>query len=206
MKLYYVPHTCALACWIALEWAKDANAIADYEVETLTMAQVHSDDYKAINPLTQVPALAIDGKIYGQAGAILQYVADLCPTLGADAGAVNRLEFNGLMNFLASDLHPTFGTCFVPNRFTTDSSEQTIESVRTASFARIDRALTHLDNLLGDSNHLYRNKRTVLDAYAFVIARWSSHLKKSWQDYPNIKRFVETMHNDPTIQTILNNA
>ena len=28
MKLYFAPGTCALACWIALEWAG-----ADYEVE-----------------------------------------------------------------------------------------------------------------------------------------------------------------------------
>ncbi|MDO5050647.1 MAG: hypothetical protein Q4D68_02820 [Moraxella equi] len=38
MKLYYASGTCALACWIALEWAK-----ADYSVEKVKM---HSEEYK----------------------------------------------------------------------------------------------------------------------------------------------------------------
>ena len=33
MKLYYAPGTCALACWIALEWAN-----ADYEVQKVDYA------------------------------------------------------------------------------------------------------------------------------------------------------------------------
>lgn len=203
MKLYYSSGTCALACWIALEWAKNENAIANYEVETLTMAQVHSDYYKAINPLAQVPALAIDGKIYGQAGAILQFVADTCPTLGANDGATARLEFNEIMNFLTGDFHPAFWAYFVPNRFTTDTSEQAIENTRTASFARIDRVLTHLDNLLGESNHLYQNKRTVADAYAFVMVRWAGRLDKSWREYPNVARFMSAMQNDTAVQAVL---
>lgn len=203
MKLYYSSGTCALACWIALEWAKNENAITDYEVETLTMAQVHSDYYKAINPLTQVPALAIDGKIYGQAGAILQFVADVCPSLGANEGATARLEFNEIMNFLTGDFHPAFWAYFVPYRFTTDRSETAIEQARTASFARIDRVLNHLNNLLGDNNHLYQNKRTVADAYAFVMVRWASRLEKSWRDYPNVARFMEAMQHDEAVQTIL---
>ena len=35
MKLYYAPGTCAVACWIALEWAG-----ADYEVEKLSLIHI----------------------------------------------------------------------------------------------------------------------------------------------------------------------
>ena len=49
MKLYYAPGTCAVACWIALEWAG-----ADYEVEKV---QLGTDEYRKINPLGAVPAL-----------------------------------------------------------------------------------------------------------------------------------------------------
>ncbi|TFV01801.1 glutathione S-transferase, partial [Bacillus stratosphericus] len=51
MKLYYAPGTCALACWIALEWAG-----ADYEA---VRADYASEEYKRINPLATVPALDI---------------------------------------------------------------------------------------------------------------------------------------------------
>lgn len=198
MKLYYASGTCALACWIALAWAK-----ADYSVEKVNM---HSDEYKAINPLAQVPAINIDGRIFGQAGAILQYIADQNPELGANDGALNRLEFNEIMNFLTGDFHPAFWAYFVPQRFTTDCSETAVENAKKASYARIDRVLTHLNNLLGDSNHVYQNKRTVADAYAFVMVRWASKLEKSWRDYPNVARFMEQMMTDADVQYVLNNS
>lgn len=147
-----------------------------------------------------MPAIDVDGRIFGQAGAILQYVVDLAPSLGANDCVVNRLEFNELMNFLTGDFHPAFWAYFVPQRFTT---EQVVENARQASFASIDRVLTHLDNLLGEHNHLYQNKRTVADAYAFVMVRWASKLDKSWRDYPNITRFMNAMNEDDTVKSVL---
>ena len=72
MKLYYAPGTCALACWISLEWAG-----ADYEVERVDPA---SDAYRRINPLGMVPALDVGAsRPMTQADAILQYVAERYP-------------------------------------------------------------------------------------------------------------------------------
>lgn len=198
MKLYYASGTCALACWIALEWAK-----ADYSVEKVNM---HSAEYKAINPLAQVPAVNIDGKIFGQAGAILQYIADKNPQLGANEGELNRFEFNEIMNFLTGDFHPAFWAYFVPQRFTTDTNPVAVENAKKASYARIDRVLTHLDKLLGDNNHLYQNKRTVADAYAFVMVRWAGKLEKSWKDYPNVARFMNAMNEDNAVKYVLENS
>lgn len=47
MRLYYAPGTCALACWISLEWAG-----ADYTVEQV---DPQSSSYRAINPLGMAP-------------------------------------------------------------------------------------------------------------------------------------------------------
>ncbi|MGT2743585.1 glutathione S-transferase N-terminal domain-containing protein [Streptococcus plurextorum] len=49
--MYYAPGTCALACWIALEWAG-----ADYEVEKVKLG---SPEYLKVNPLGAVPALDV---------------------------------------------------------------------------------------------------------------------------------------------------
>ena len=69
MKLYYAPGTCALACWIALEWAN-----ADYELQKVDYAD---PEYKKINPLGMVPALDIGGsRAMTQADAILQHIAE----------------------------------------------------------------------------------------------------------------------------------
>ena len=68
MKLYYAPGTCALACWIALEWAG-----ADYEA---VRADYKSEEYQRINPLgaflfgqadAYAPARPVDAALFSAA-------------------------------------------------------------------------------------------------------------------------------------------
>ncbi|MGT2866237.1 glutathione S-transferase family protein [Streptococcus fryi] len=198
MKLYYAPGTCALACWIALEWAG-----ADYQVEKVTLG---SPEYLAVNPLGMVPALDVpDYRIVTQANAILQYIADLYPEgdLGADEGVNAQSEFNEIMAFLTGDFHPAFWPMFSPNRYTVSSDSKALESVVEAAYARIDRAMTFLDGLIGDTGHVYKDKRTVADAYAFVMARWSVKTPKPWTEYPNLAQFMKEMEKDPIVADVL---
>jgi len=198
MKLYFAPGTCALACWIALEWAG-----AEYEVEKVDPG---SDSYRKINPLGMVPALAIGGaRAMTQADAILHYVIDRHPErdLGADAGVEAHFEFNEVMSFLTGDFHPAFWPFFRPQRFTTSEDEASIEAVRAATQPRVDRVLTYLDGQIGGTGHVYRAKRTVADAYAFVMTRWSQRFPKTWRDYPNVAGFMQAMETDAAVMQVL---
>jgi glutathione S-transferase len=198
MKLYFAPGTCALACWIALEWAG-----ADYEVEKVDPG---SDAYREINPLGMVPALDIGGeRAMTQADAILHYVIDRYPErdLGADAGVEAHFEFNEAMSFLTGDFHPAFWPFFRPQRFTTSEDETSIEAVRTATRPRVDRVLTYLDGQIGGTGHVYRAKRTVADAYAFVMTRWTQRFPKTWRDYPLVAEFMRAMEADSAVMKVL---
>jgi glutathione S-transferase len=198
MKLYFAPGTCALACWIALEWAG-----ADYEVEKVDPG---SDSYRKINPLGMVPALDIGGpRAMTQADAILHYVIDCHPErdLGADAGVEAHFEFNEVMSFLTGDFHPAFWPFFRPQRFTTSEDEASIEAVRAATQPRVDRVLTYLDGQIGGTGHVYRAKRTVADAYAFVMTRWTLRFPKTWRDYPNVAGFMQAMEVDAAVMKVL---
>lgn len=199
MKLYYAPGTCALACWIAMEWAD-----AQYEA---IRADYSSEEYKRINPLAAVPALDIGGKrAVTQAPAILQYIADLHPEadIGSNEGLVNAFEMNETLSFLASDLHPAFWPLFFPQRYTTDTSEAALEKARQAAFARIDRAMQHLDKLIAAGNgHVYQGKRSIADAYAFVMARWTEYTPKHWREYPHVAALMQRMEQDPAVQKVL---
>ncbi|OOR98677.1 glutathione S-transferase [Canicola haemoglobinophilus] len=198
MKLYYAPGTCALACWISLEWAK-----ADYEV---VRADYSSEEYKRINPLGTVPALDIGGKrAMTQAAAILTYIADKHSDaeLGSKGGLEEDFALNEIMSFLASDFHPAFWPFFMPSRFTTDESEAAINAVRESAYARVDRAMQYLDNLIGEGVHVYGNRRSIADAYAFVMTRWTDKMPKSWRDYPNVARFMQAMQQEQAVQYVL---
>lgn len=199
MKLYYAPGTCALACWIALEWAG-----ADYEA---VRADYKSEAYQRINPLGAVPALDIGGKrAMTQAPAILQYIADTHPEsrLGSNEGVENAFELNETLSFLGSDFHASFWPFFMPYRYTTDESEAARNAVKESAYARIDRAMLHLDALIAQGNgHVYQGRRSIADAYAFVMARWTEYLPKTWREYPHIAPFMERMQADKAVQHVL---
>jgi glutathione S-transferase len=202
MKLYYTPGTCALACWIALEWVG-----AEFEV---IKVDPKSDSYKEINPLGMVPALAIDEKKQPltQADAILQYISERFSTQSTNLGAKNdihqRFLFNETMAFLTGDFHPAFWPHFTPQRFTTDNSDKALEAVQLSAQSRINRVMNHLDSLIGStSNHVYGNHKSVADPYAFVMARWSEKQPQSWRAYPNVARFMNSMQDDPVVSRVL---
>lgn len=198
MKLFYAPGTCALAPWIALRWAG-----ADFEAVKVDYA---SPDFRRVNPLAQVPALDLGGpRAMTQADAILGYIAETHPAarLGPDDDAMGRFEFAEAMAFLTGDFHPAFWPLFAPQRFTADHSQQSLDNVKKAAEARVDRVMAYLDRLIGADGHVYRDRRTVADTYGFVMARWSAKVAKTWKDYPNIVRLFDRMNADPDVAEVL---
>ncbi len=198
MKLYYAPGTCAVACWIAAEWAG-----VDYQVEK---AALGTEEYKKINPLGSVPALELeDGQVRTQAVAIMNYIAIQAKEkdLLADQGDAEEAKFDEIMFFLASDFHPAFWPFFGPQKFTTSSDNAALEAVKEAAYARIDRVMNHLDSLIGSDDHVYNNKRTIADAYAYVMANWTKKIPKDYTNYPNVNRFMESMNQCEGVKKVM---
>ena len=191
MKLYYAPGTCALAPHIVLEWIG-----TDYQA---VLADLGSDEYRKINPLGMVPALS-DGtsRIMTQADAILKYLAAKFPEaqLGPEHGLIAEFGLDEALAFLTGDVHPAFWPFFAPQRYTTNDDEASLKAVREAAFARIDRAMLHLDSMLQDHAHVCGNRRTIADAYAFAMVRWTENLQKTWKEYPALKLFMAQMYAD----------
>lgn len=115
----------------------------------------------------------------------------------------DQFEFNETMAFLTGDFHPAFWLMFSPNRYTTENSAAAHDAVREAAYARIDRVMAFLDNLIGESGHVFRNKRSVADAYAFVMVRWSVKTPKSYKEYPHLAAFMQKMGEDAAVQKVL---
>ena len=76
-------------------------------------------------------------------------------------------------------------------------------AVREAAYARIDRVMAFLDNLIGERGHVYRGKRSVADAYAYVMARWSVKTPKPYSEYPHLAAFMTRMGEDEAVKRVL---
>lgn len=195
IKLFYAPGTCALAPHIILEWIGEP-----YELQKVKPSD---PEYLQMNPLGQVPAM-IDGDsgVMNQADALLKYLAHKYPNakLGDDGTLPDAYELDRWLAFLTGDVHPAFFPFFVPQRYTTDGSETTRQTVKEASYRLIDRVYQHLDKHLDGKTHLVGNRRTIADPYAFAMTRWGNSLPKPLSDYPNLYRFYQQLREDAGVQ------
>ena len=112
-------------------------------------------------------------------------------------------KINPLMAFLTGDFHPAYWPMFSPQRYTTDKTPAAHDAVRAAAYPRIDRVMTFLDGLIGERGHVYRSKRTVADAYAYVMARWSVKTPKPYTQYPHLAAFMTRMGEDEAVKRVL---
>jgi glutathione S-transferase len=200
MKLYYLPGACSLAPHIVFEWLK-----TPYE---LVRADFKDPDFKRINPMLAVPALATEGLgTLTQAGAILRYQMTLPggAAFGPDAANAREVyEFDHWESFFTGDVHPAFFPLFKPQRYTTETAEAALASVRAAAPALIERGFAVLDAHLAQRKYIVGERLSTIDAYAVPMVRWAkSGLPETFAKFPAVQRHYEMMCDDPGVRAAM---
>lgn len=192
MKLYYTPGTCAMADYIALEWAG-----VPFEAQHVAREDWKSPAFLALNPLGAVPVLEDDDWVLTQNAAILGYIADCAPQAGlAGDTPRERAETQRWLSFLNSDVHPTFHPLFGATRWLEDkaletrSKELARRKLRT-QFELLDRQLEGRDWLTG--------QRSIADPYLFVVLRWAHRFELDLSSLDHLARFFERIQQDPGV-------
>ncbi|MNS96985.1 Glutathione S-transferase GstA [compost metagenome] len=192
MKLYFSPGACALASQIAL---REAGMNFDLVKVNLKDKQYEGGDYKQINPKGYVPALQMkDGEILTESGVILQWIADQVPekNLIPKFGTPERYRAMEWLNYIATELHKTFGSLFYPQYLT--------EEAMTATHDKLQKRLDLLNQHIEQKEYIVGSHFTVVDAYAYNILRWSRMLKVDLSNHKNLLAFVERINTRPTVQ------
>lgn len=169
MKLFYKADACSLSPHIVLR-----EAGVDF---TLVKVDLHArrteedEDYLAINPKGQVPALLLDnGELLTEGPVIVQYIADLKPDrhLLAPTGSLTRYRTLEWLNYISSELHKSFTPLF--RRDTPEASKTALKRQLVDKFTIVERALNEHSWLTGA--HF-----SVADAYLFTVLRWAHALE-----------------------------
>lgn len=195
MKLFYKAGACSLSPHIVLrETGRDFTLTA---VDLKTRRTENGEDYLAINPKGQVPALLLDdGTLLTEGAAIVQYLADLVPdrNLMAPPGCVTRYHSIEWLNYITTELHKSFGPLFIPG-----SSEQAIASARQT----LENRLGWVNNQLDDKQWLAGLRFSVADAYLFTVLRWAVAVKLNMDGLNNLRDFMARMQARPAVQAAL---
>jgi len=195
MKLYYTPGACSLSTHIALrEAGYDVDLV---KVDLAAKKTETGDDYYAISPKGQVPALKLDnGELLTEGAAIVQYVADQKPDskLAPAHGSMARYRLAEWLNYVGSEMHKAVGALF--NKKYSDDTKQIMKDALKPKFDFLTKELQSRPYLMGD-------QFTVADGYLFTILSWTSHVGVDLSGWPVLTAYVGRVAGRPAVQAAL---
>ena len=169
LRLYYAPHTCALASHLALE---QAGAAYDTVRVDFSKNGQRAPEYLAINPKGRVPALVTERGVLTETPALLLFVCQTHPEAGLapldDPFALAEVQaFN---SYLCSTVHVAHAHRMRGRRWADDPAaiaamqRKVPQSVGDA-FALIERGMLRGPWVMGE-------RYGICDMYLFTLAQW----------------------------------
>lgn len=198
MQLYYAPNTISVAVAIALEEAgRDYEAIKiDFAAKEQTGAA-----YAQINPKGRVPALAVDGGILTETGALLEYIADLAPESGLrPAEPLMRARLREVMFYLASTMHVNHAHKMRGSRWASKTSsykdmQAKVPATMAASCAHLSQFGLRAPFVLGD-------EISIADCYLYPICTWLEGDGVKLAEFPKIQTFMTAMEQRASVRSV----
>ena len=169
IKLYYAPHTCALASHVALE-----EADAEYSLVRIDFAkdEQRSDKYLAINPKGRVPAMVTDRGILTETPAMLAFIAQSFPRarLAPLEDPFAFAQVQAFNSYLCSTLHVAHahrmrGRRWVDDETAIKAMQRKVPASVGACYELIERNMLAGPWVMGEAY-------TICDPYLFTLAQW----------------------------------
>jgi glutathione S-transferase len=195
MKLYYSPGACSLSPHIALHEAGLAHELV--RVDLKAKKTESGDDFLAINPKGQVPALLLDnGELLTEGPVIVQAIADKASgkNLAPARDSAERYKLQEWLNFTTTELHKNFSPMFQP---------AIPDEVKKFFADRIMGKLKYADSQLAGRDYLMGKQFTVADGYLFVMLSWADRMKMDISGLKNLTAFKERVAARPNVQAAL---
>jgi glutathione S-transferase len=196
--LYTMPGTCSLSPNIAVAWLG-----APVEIHNIAYGDQKKNDYLAINPRGQVPALRFDdGDVLTEAAAILTWLG---ATYGKEGYArdtrLGRKEAEAL-SYMTSEVHAAYGGHFNTQKFAESASAH--EEVKLKTYEKLAGHYRRMDGMLsGNGGEWYLGQRSFADTFLYVLTRWIEKTPLSIEDYPALKEHRARMEADEGVRQAL---
>lgn len=184
MKLFYATGSSSLFPHIVLHEA--GLSFEPIKIDEHTKEIAGGGNYRSINPLGTVPALALDdGTLITEGAVIAQYLADLVPEKGLAPpyGTMGRTRLQSWLNFISSDMHKGgFSPLFYKGM---------PEDGRDVFRVRLKARFNHVDQHLVVNTYLLGDAYSIADAHLFVVSSWASWTNFDLSPYRSVLAFRE---------------
>jgi glutathione S-transferase len=195
MKLYYSPGACSLSPHIALLEAGLPYDLVKVDLRAKKLE--NGDDFLAINPKGQVPALVLDsGELVTEGPVIVQMIADKAAgkNLAPARDSAERYKLQEWLTYINSELHKNIGPMFSP--VLADDAKNFFKDRAIGKFRYVDSQIKGRDYLMG-------KQFTVADGYLFTMLSWADRMKFDLSGLTNLKAYQARVSARPMVQAAL---
>jgi glutathione S-transferase len=200
IKLFYAPHTCALASHIALE-----DAGAEYSAVRISFAtdDQRKPDYLAINPKGRVPALVTDRGILTETPATLAFIAQSFPK--AQLAPLNDpfafAEVQAFNSYLCSTVHVAHAHRMRGHRWVDDAAA--IEAMKRKVPDSVGACFDLIENKMMRGPWVMGETYTICDPYLFTVAGWLEGDGVDPKRFPKVKAHMDRMSERTAVRKVL---
>jgi glutathione S-transferase len=192
MELYFSPFACSFAARVVIYEAGLEDEIRLRAVDLKTHTIDNGQNYLAIHPVGQVPALLTrEGQLLTENLVILLYIADKAATESlAPRDGCARYELLQWLSFIGSELHMRVFKALVssiPNK-----------GAQEAALAAAPKRLAYVDSHLSRNAHLLAGF-SVADAALIAILNWARHIRMDLVPYPAIRSYYKRQLTRPSV-------
>lgn len=178
---------------------------AEYEkvVIDIEKEENRSPEYLAVNPLGQIPALALaDGTILTESAAIVLQIVDEHPEakLAPPPGSAERARFYRWLVFMAANIYMSDLRHYYPERHTTDPGG--VEGVAKAAVIDMDRYFSILNQALDPGPYLLGETFSAVDIYLWMLTGWHPERERLLSENPRIAQLVRQVEQRPAIARV----
>lgn len=200
-KLYWAPHTGAIAPQVMLE-----EAGAKYERVPLDLdaGEHYGVGYTAINPAAQIPALALpNGTVVTESAAIVLLLGERHPTtqLVPQPADADRPAFLRWLLFMATSIYMTMARLNHPERFTI--AERDLQPDPAGAADAIERQFDiAAGGIVGDPWFLPRGY-SALDIYLTMLVDWHPQRQRLLSRQPALERLTAAVADRPVFARVM---
>ena len=206
LQLHYFPGNASLIAHIVLEEIGEPFELRYVDRE---QSAHKSAEYLALNPNGLIPVLVEDSRSADAApldlyetAAICLHLADTHPAaaLLPAIGTRERAHAYKWLAWCANTVHATIGHYFYPERWAIDAAGAAV--VKTLAETKVGAMLDQVGAELARHGGPWflGDRFSVVDAYAFVLCRWTRGFTRPARSLPHVKPWLDRMLARPAVQ------
>ena len=203
IRLHYYPGNASAIPHLLLE---ELGVPFELVLVDRTQAAHKTPAYLKLNPNGQIPVLEDGALVLYETAAICLHLADTHPQarLAPALGTPERAGLYKWLMWMTNTFQAAILLYYYQERWLAEGNAAGAAELKAKAEAKIGALLDQMeDHLAHGGGFFLADRYSVLDAYAFILCRWTRNFSRPARSLPRLGTFLERMLARPATQRVI---